>query len=314
MNTTTRSPRHLVWPAFLVGALLLLGAGNEVLYGIAVPAAALALVVAVPGPRPRLARHPDALDLAVVAGLYLGVVTLFWLAFRVFTQQNTLGLFLCFASGMVLGVVGPVVYTVWIRGRSLSALGLRRDNIGRSVALGVVLAGVQFALTLWGYDLPQPVDWVPLLALALTVGLFEVVFFRGFVQTRLETAFGSVAGVGGSAALYAGYHVGYGMGASEMLFLFGLGVVYAVAFALVRNVVVLWPLLVPLGSFYNNLQGGGITMPWAAILGFADVLALMFAAVWLAARHERRRDPGALPQGPGSRRQQSEPRAPSPDS
>ena len=33
-----------------------------------------------------------------------------------------------------------------------------------------------------------------------------------------------------------------------MVFLFGLGVLYAVAFALVRNVLVLWPLLTPLGS------------------------------------------------------------------
>ncbi|WP_298588477.1 CPBP family intramembrane glutamic endopeptidase [uncultured Kocuria sp.] len=301
MNVPARSLHHLVWPVFLVLALLLLGAGNQVLYGIAVPVAALALVLVVPGTRARWALHVDRLDLAVVAGLYLGVVALFWLAFRGFTQQNTLGLFLSFAAGMLLGVVGPVVYTTWIRGRSLSELGFRRDDLGRTLALGAGLAAVQFALTLWGYDLPQPVDWAPLLALSLTVGFFEVVFFRGFVQNRLEAGFGSVAGIGAAAILYAAYHVGYGMGASEMLFLFGLGVVYAVAFALVRSVLVLWPLLVPLGSFYNNLQGGEITMPWAAILGFAEVLALMLATVWLAARHERRRQQKTPTRGPGSR-------------
>ena len=106
-----------------------------------------------------------------------------------------------------------------------------------------------------------------------------------------------MAGIGGSALLYAAYHVGYGMGGSEMLFLLGLGVVYAVAFAVARNVVVMWPLLVPLGSLYNNLQGGDITMPWAAILGFADVLGLMLAALWLAARHERRRKQEAPTRG-----------------
>lgn len=298
MNTDRGSLHRVVWPVFLVAALLLLGVGNQVLYGIAVPAAALALLLAVPGPRPRWVLHVDRLDLAVVAGLYLGVVALFWLAFRVYTQQNTLGLFLCFAAGMLLGVVGPVVYTTWIRGRSLSELGFNRDDLGQALALGTALAAVQFGLTLWGYDLPRPVDWVPLLALSLTVGLFEVVFFRGFVQTRLEAGFGSVAGIGGSALLYAAYHVGYGMGGSEMLFLLGLGVVYAVAFAVARNVVVLWPLLVPLGSLYNNLQGGDITMPWAAILGFADVLGVMLAALWLAARHERRRKQEVPTRGP----------------
>jgi hypothetical protein len=79
----------------------------------------------------------------------------------VFTQYNTLGLFLCFAAGKLLGVVGPVVYTTWIRCRSLAELGFRRDNLGHAVILGLVLAAVQFLLTLWGDDLPRPVDWVP---------------------------------------------------------------------------------------------------------------------------------------------------------
>jgi hypothetical protein len=280
--------RKLVWPVYLVAALLLLGMGNGTAYGIVVPLAALVLAIALRSYRPNPNSQVDRLDLAVIAGLYLAVVGLFSLAFRVFTQANTAGLFLTFAAGLLLGVVGPIVYTVWIRGRALADLGLARANLGRSLVFGVVLAGVQFFLTLWGYHLPRPVDWVPLVALALTVGFFEAVFFRGFVQHRLHESFGPVAGVGGSAVLYALYHVGYGMGASEMLFLFGLGVVYSVAFATVRNIMVLWPLLVPLGSFYSNLAGGDIQMPWESILGFVDVLALMMASIWLAARRQRR--------------------------
>jgi membrane protease YdiL (CAAX protease family) len=280
--------RQLVWPAYLVAALLLLGMGNGTAYGIIVPLAALVLAIALRSYRPRPNSRVDRLDLAVIAGLYLAVVGLFSLAFRVFTQANTAGLFLTFGAGLLLGVVGPIVYTVWIRGRALAEVGLTRANLARSLVLGVVLAGVQFFLTLWGYQLPRPVDWVPLVALALTVGFFESVFFRGFVQNRLHESLGPVGGVGGSAVLYALYHVGYGMGASEMLFLFGLGVVYSVAFATVRNVLVLWPLLVPLGSFYSNLAGGGIQMPWESILGFVDVLALMMASIWLAARRQRR--------------------------
>lgn len=86
--------RRMAWPIFLLGGLLLLGAGNELLYGITVPAAALVLVLIVPGPRPRLALSVDGLDLAVVAFLYAAIVAVFWLAFRVFTQQNTLGVVL----------------------------------------------------------------------------------------------------------------------------------------------------------------------------------------------------------------------------
>ncbi len=233
-------------------------------------------------------------------------------AFRVFTQDSVAGLFVAFAAGMLLGVVGPIVYTVWIRHRPLADLGLTRTQLRPAIALGLALGAVQFSMTLWGYALPQPVDWVPLLVLSLTVGLFEAVFFRGFIQNRLESSFGPIAGVGGASALYALYHVGYGMGPAEMLFLFGLGVVYGVAFAVVHNVAVLWPLLIPLGSFYNNLESGDITMPWAAILGFVDVLALMATAVWLAARHHRRdttpaagdrpTQPRQAPRGTGLRR------------
>lgn len=288
-----RLAQRLAWPAFLIAAILLLGFGNPTVYGVGVPIAALVLALLLPTSRPRWAVRVDWPDMVAVAGLYICVVALFGLAFRIFTQANTLGLFLSFASGMLVGVIGPIIYNTWIRRRALSELGITRKNLGQALALGLLLAAVQFILTLWGYPLPRPVDWIPLLMLAITVGFFEAVFFRGFIQTRLEASFGPIAGVAGAAALYAAYHIGYGMNGTEMLFLFGLGVVYAIAFAVVRNIIILWPLLLPLGSFYNNLRGGGIQMPWEAILGFADVLGLMFAAVWFAIRHERHRRHGA---------------------
>jgi uncharacterized protein len=156
------------------------------------------------------------------------------------------------------------------------------------LALALLFGGIQFLVMFWGYTLPAPVDWVPLLVLSLTVGLFEAVFFRGFIQGRLEASFGTIPGVAGAAALYSLYHVGYGMGTDEMVFLFGLGVIYAIAYRLTQNILVIWPLLTPIGAFFNNLEAGDIVLPWAAILGFSNVLGLMAAAVWRAVRHERR--------------------------
>jgi hypothetical protein len=91
-----------------------------------------------------------------------------------------------------------------------------------------------------------------------------------------------------ASAVYALYRVGYGMGSREIVFLFGLGLVYGIAYACVNSVLVLWPVLIPIGSFYNNLQSGNIDLPWAAIAGFVDVMAIMSAAIWLAHRRERR--------------------------
>jgi membrane protease YdiL (CAAX protease family) len=281
--------RRIVWVTWLIAALLFLGVGNTLLYGLVVPLSAGVLVMLSPGLLPSTDREIDVRDLRTVAGMYLGVVAAMYVAFQVFTTANVLGLFLCFAAALLLGVVGPVIYTVWVRHRPLADLGLRLDNWREVTALGLALAAVQFSLTLYGYALPaQPLDWVPLAVMALMVGFFEAVFFRGFAQTRLTANLGPVAGTAAAAGLYALYHVGYGMGVQEMIFLFGLGVVYAIAYASVRNILVLWPLLIPMGSFFNSIESGGFDLPWASILGFADVLAIMFTAVWLAHRRERR--------------------------
>jgi membrane protease YdiL (CAAX protease family) len=282
------------WVAFVVAALVALEAFDQVVYGIVVPLTA-AVVFIVDGQPPRSdgregvpAVGADRRDLWVVGGVYSVAVGLFICAFRVFGTDRTLGLFLCFAAGLLVGVVVPVVYTVWRRARPLRSLGLGLHELPRTMLLGLLFASVQFGLTLWGYDLPDAENWVPLMTMALVVGMFESVFFRGFVQGRLSAMWGRGVGVGGAATLYALYHVGYGMGAGEMVFLLGLGVVYAIAFQLTSNVLVLWPLLTPLGSFYANLDSGDVDLPWASIVGFVEVAAVMVAVVALAYRHERR--------------------------
>jgi len=284
MSSRTRT---MLWSGWVILGFLLLPIGSGPWYFVAVAASGLALSL-VPGALPSSGRLADSQDLFVIAGLFVAVVALNRAAFVGFTQDHVLGLFLCFAGALLLGVAGPVYYTVWVRHRTLADLGLRRDNLRAAVPFALGFAAVQFGLTLWGYDLPAPVDWVPLLAMSLVIGVFESVFFRGFIQTRLEEQLGPVVGIAVAAALYGAYHVGFGMTGTDLLFLTGLGLVYAVAFAIVRNLVVLWPLLTPLGSFYANLRGGDIELPWASIAGFADVLGLMVLVGWLALRHQRR--------------------------
>lgn len=278
-----------VWTLFVVTALLLLNIDDLVLWAMLVVPAALVLAL-IPSLRPSVEPQLDVQDLAAIGILYVGVVGAFRLAFTVFTTDNVLGLFLAFAFGLLLGVAGPVVYHVWLRDRDLRSLGLGLHHLRSTLILGIAFAGVQFATTLWGFDLPAPVDWVPILVMSVVVGFFEAVFFRGFIQGRLEASFGVVPAVSAAALLYSLYHFGYGMGAEEMWFLFGLGVVYAVIYRITSNVLILWPLLTPLGAFFNNVQAGDIQLPWESILGFADVALLMVAVIWMARRHISKRD------------------------
>ena len=274
---------------FCVLALLLLAFVDlEVWAAVVMLAAAVLAAVSRVRPSPGLA--VDRTDLLVIGALYLAVVVAFRAAFTVFTTDNVLGLFLCFAVGMLIGVVGPVVYQVWVRGRDLRSLGIGTHDWQPTVVMGLVLAAVQFGVTMLGYDMPAAERWVPLLGMSLVVGLFEAVFFRGFVQGRLEASLGPVPAVIGAAVLYAVYHVGYGMDLTEMWFLLGLGVLYAIVYRLTQNILILWPLLTPLGAFFNNLDNAAIELPWASLLGFADVAMLMLAALWLAQRHIRRRE------------------------
>lgn len=281
--------RMIAWAGWVVLALCALPFVGGWAY-LAVVAVSALVLASIPAARPQSSgAGVDRSVLGVIGTLYLAVVLLMRLAFVGFGVEQTLGLFLSFGGALLLGTVGPVVHSVRQQRRSLSSLGLRTDNLRVTVILGLVFALVQFALTLWGYDLPEPVDWVPLLLMALVVGMFESVFFRGFIQNRLTEQFGPVIGVSGAAMAYGLYHVGYGMGATEIGFLTGLGVVYSVAFSITRNVLVLWPLLTPLGSFYANVTAGDIDLPWASILGFVDIAALMLASFWLAGRTHRGR-------------------------
>lgn len=284
------------WASFVVVGLLLMDVLDNVAYGLAVLALGIVVLLLCMGnDRARATLRwtgwtMDRRDLAAIGLMYATVVGLLSLAFRVFTTERTLWMFLSFAAALLVGVTSPVIYTVWFRRRSVRSLGLSLAGWRRFVIPAIVFAGVQFAITLWGYDLPQPVDWVPLLVMALTVGVFESIFFRGFIQGRLEAGFGTAPAVVGAAFLYSVYHVGYGMGLQDMVFLFGLGIVYAIAYRIGSNVLVLWPLLTPLGSFFAQLESGELAgaLPWGAILGFADVFALMATVIWLARRRERR--------------------------
>jgi hypothetical protein len=116
---------------------------------------------------------------------------------------------------------------------------------------------------------------------------FEAIFWRGWVQLRLEEAFGILPGIVIAAALYAVYHIGYGMPASEMFFLFFIGLMFAIVFRITKSILILWPLFQPGGQLIT-LISDGLPLPFLAFLGFVDALALMFFLVWWANKYHNK--------------------------
>ncbi len=230
-------------------------------------------------------------DLLAIAVSWLLVTGSLYLANNVVGSSAAGGMAYFFLYGIlaatVFGLGIPLYWTVVVRGRPISDLGLTTRLLGVSLVLQAVFAALQFMPTLRLAQLPPAEKLLPLIALALAIGFFEAVFWRGWVQLRLEDAFGIIPAIFVGALLYAFYHVGYGMPLSEISFLFLIGVLYAVIFRLTRNVFILWPLLQPMGQLVTLVKDG-LTLPVLATLGFLEVLAVMVLFVWLAYRYHRK--------------------------
>jgi membrane protease YdiL (CAAX protease family) len=209
---------------------------------------------------------------------YVLVVLGLYTAFQIFTTDRVAANFITFGpiTLAVLGIGLPALYTVLIRKRPLEDLGISSSQLLPSLFLGLLLAWDTYNNTL----APMNITWtraeVPLMTMALAVGLFEAVFFRGWLQLRFEEAFGLVPGLILAALCYSFYHIGYGMTAGEMLFLFGLGLTFGAFFRLTKNIFVLWPFYTPMGSIYTNLTEG-LSLPFEATYGFLLTIGLMIA-------------------------------------
>ena len=200
-----------------------------------------------------------------------------WGGMGYFTLYAIIGATLC-------GIGLPLYWIAVVKKRPLSDLGLTFQNWKLSLAIQILLTLLINVPRLRQLEIPSFQEVFPLVCMALAIGFFEAVFWRGWVQLRLEEAFGILPAILIASALYAVYHVGYGMPASEMVFLFFIGLMFAVAFRITKSILVLWPLFQPGGQLIT-LISDGLTLPFLAFFGFVDALALMFLLVWMANKY-----------------------------
>jgi membrane protease YdiL (CAAX protease family) len=228
------------------------------------------------------------LDIAAVAASWILVVAAFYTANIIIGPETGGGLpyFFLYAilGATIFGVGLPVYWMVIIRRRPLSDLGITTRLLGVSIVLQIVLAILQYFSTLGQSNLPPFQQLIPLIWLSLTIGFFEALFWRGWVLLRLEEAFGIIPAILLGSILYALYHVGYGMPLDEIVFLFFIGLLFAVTFRLTKNIFILWPVFQPMGQLVTLIKDQ-LTLPLVASLGFIDALMLMVVILWLARRY-----------------------------
>jgi uncharacterized protein len=283
------------WVVFVLAGFSLVKFLSPQTFGWVVPLAALFVVrVEWDHPPPGVqwgVWKPDNRDFLTIAILLVAVTSGLRAAFTVAPTERSGTTVLAVAGTLLVGVAGPVTYTVWHRHRPLATLGITADRLPLSAALAAGFGTMQFLVTLNHRSLPTPGRWVPLVALSLTVGLFESVFFFGFIQGRLEEALGALPAAFFAAGLFALSHYAYHLPAVDLMVLFGFGVLFAIAYRLARNILVLWPLLTPTAAFFMYLRGGVQTMPWISLAAFTDVLLVMAVILTVSTR------PGRSPDG-----------------
>ena len=230
-------------------------------------------------------------DLIVVAVSWLLVVASLYTATVIVGAQVWGGMayFVLYAivCATLFGVGLPLYWMVIVQRRPLADLGFTTHGLGLSIVLQLLFAALQYMGTLAKTQLPPFQEFLPLVALALTIGFFEAVFWRGWVLLRLEESFGMIPAILIGSALYSLYHIGYGMPASEMIFLFFIGLMFAIAFRLTKNIFILWPLFQPMGQLVTLIKDK-LTLPFLASLGFFEVLIVMLVLVWLAGRYYKK--------------------------
>jgi membrane protease YdiL (CAAX protease family) len=229
-------------------------------------------------------------DLTVVAVSWLLVVGTLYIATVVVTPDASGGIpyFLLYAVLMaaVFGIGLPLFWMVVIRHRQISDLGLTLRRWRSSVVLQLILSVILF-LTGPEFDFPPLSNLIPLLSLVLAIGFFEAVFWRGWVLQRLEESFGLIPGILLASALYSVYHIGYAMPVDEMVFLFFIGIMFAVVFKLTGSILILWPVFQPMGQLIT-LSEEGLALPLISTLGFIDVIVVMVIFIWLARRYYKK--------------------------
>lgn len=232
---------------------------------------------------------PNWTDLLVVGASWALVVAALSAATFIATPDRGLLYFLVYGllGATVFGIGIPLAWMVVVRARPLADLGLTLRHWRWSLVLQALFAALLYVTAYAGVQIPDIRALAPLVALALAIGFFEALFWRGWVLLRLEESFGLLPAILLGSLLYAAYHVGYGMDLGEMAFLFVIGILFAVTFRITSSVLMLWPVFQPMGQLVTLIEDE-LDLPLIATLGFAEVLIVMVALVVLVGRYHWR--------------------------
>jgi hypothetical protein len=209
--------------------------------------------------RRRVVTWDPGFDTLIAAVTLLG----FWASYWAGTAVNPAFLY---GGILIFGTVIPAWTVLRYRREGLAALGIRRRFLVVSLLISAVLgAGSAYQVIALAAETGTPV--LPHLLANLLV-LWEPLFVFGWLYLRWERAFGWLPAILLTGLGFALQHVG----AVPLPAALGFGA-FAVAFAIVFNLLVLWPLFYPVASGIGTLQAG-FAMGWPDVVSGAVLLVV----------------------------------------
>ena len=155
-----------------------------------------------------------------------------------------------------LGFMLPIFYTFYIEKQPLSSLGLTLKRWPLMLLISLLLAGMLvFVFAKETEGSVQVQGSAGAVLYIIVAGIFEMLFFYGFLQTHFEKAFGAVPAIILAALFYSFHHAGF---QPEFVSLFFVGLFYMSIFRAAGSLLVLYPFAWGVGALWDVLVDFGM--------------------------------------------------------
>ncbi len=194
-------------------------------------------------------------------------------------SNNTVIPFLIFGilTNLVLNVLFPTWWIVFHRGESLSELGISKDRILLNIVISIGFSiFTAFPVIL---QISQIENGIAHLVYNGII-LWEPFFVYCWLQLRYEKAFGIIPGILLTGLSFMAYHIGTFYFENLLILLFW-GLIFAIIFHFIKNIIVLWPLTWSFSSSLGTLMGN-MVFSWDLVFLWSIILGIQIAFIIFA--------------------------------
>jgi len=197
-------------------------------------------------------------------------VLLMWASFYIMYHTDSMaikGFIFCILTNIGLNVLLPLSWCLIYKKEKIEVLGITRNNMMYSIVIGFTLAYVKLYQLI---PLLSGVNWSTHLIYNFFL-FWEPFFIFGWLQSRFEKAFGIVGGILLTGVGLGIYHLG-SFEPKNVLIITMNGIVFAMVYRLVKNLLVMWPALWCISSSVGTLSGG---------LEFGEEVCIIYFVVFI---------------------------------